>query len=286
MKRVGVFIAVFAIFILAGHLNAVQCSDGTESFGCSAKQPGYVCLPGGSAYTLQNVMADPCPLGDKECASYRSKCACENYPGYTLKDGACVKATCDYNGKTYNDGACVDGQKPKRCSVGQIVDDSNHCGCPEGKTPADNGQTCTLIPNSCRYGTKPCAANQVCKYVEENPKDEGQCELKQGCAPGIGTVKCTSLQYCDTSSDPNGKCITKDGCKYSNPACTGGKVCDQASNTCVDAAVSGVGTIDAPAASADTPLANAIPSNLSCCCAPAAGLAGLAGFAILRRKKK
>ena len=281
IMSVFLVLAIFCMAVSATTIYNSECSDGTKYWQCSQTQPGYACLPDSSALdgvSLQNDVVNK--IVQKTDGSGEAKCSCSNFAGYIEKNGECVKTTCDYNGQTFKDGQCVNDD-PKRCSGGQIVNDASHCGCPVGQSVADDGKTCTLS-TGCRWNNPPCSPNQECKYVESNAKDEGHCALKQGCAASIGTVTCTSMQYCDTTTDSNGVCKTKEGCKYSNPACSSDKICDQSTNTCVDKLeVNNADSLQTP----DTPTAGAIGSDLSCCCAPAVGIVSLAGLAVFRKRE-
>jgi len=277
MNKIGIMVFLLAVFAFAGMANAATCSDGTQAWACVDSQPGYVCMPGTSIYTPQNVMGDNCPLAQKVCEEYRVKCACEKY-GMVEVDGECKKTTCTENGKTYNDGQCMTA--PKRCSLGEAVDAASSCGCPAGKTPAADGKTC-VTASGCRWSNPACSASEECKFIDTNPKDEGHCVAKQGCA--YGTVRCTSIQSCDTTTNKDGVCKTKDGCKYSNPACSSDKMCDQATNTCVSKDVGKVDTIDNKT---ETPTAGALFGDLSCCCMPAVGIVGLAGLVVVRKREE
>ncbi len=271
--------AMFALGFVHIGFSANECGNGINAYSCVPEKPGYVCLPGSSSYTAQNVMGSNCPLADKVCDTYRAKCGCDKYTGYVEKNGECVKTTCTYNSNTYNDGQCISSNAPKRCVSGQVVDDSNHCGCPAGKTSATDGKTCTTA-QGCRWNNPSCSASQECKYEESNSKDEGHCVDKKGCASHIGTVTCTSLQYCDTSSNPDGVCVKKEGCKYSNPACSNEQTCDVSTNTCVTKSSGGLETIDTPTAGAN------VSDGMSCCCAPTLGIVGLAGFVVFAKRRK
>ena len=283
-RIVGIFFvcAIFAFGFLNVGFAANECGSGVNAYACVTDKPGYVCLPGSSSYTAQNVMGSNCPLADTVCKTYQTKCGCDKYTGYVEKNGVCVKTTCTYNGNTYNDGQCIQSSAPKRCVSGEVIDDSKYCGCPVGKTLATDGKTCTTA-QGCRWNNPSCSVSQECKYEESNSKDEGHCVSKMGCASNIGTVKCTSMQYCDTSSNSDGVCVTKQGCKYSNPACSSGQICDTVSNTCVAKTTGSLDVIDA----VDTPTAGASTSDgLSCCCAPTLGIVALAGFALVAKRRE
>ncbi|MFA5108389.1 MAG: hypothetical protein WC492_02550 [Candidatus Micrarchaeia archaeon] len=261
-----------------------KCSDGTGYWQCSQTQPGYACLPDSASATglsLQNDVANKLVQDSK---TGMSKCACANFAGYAEVDGACVKTTCVDGSKTLQAGECS-STKPKRCTSGSLVDDPTACGCPEGKKASSDGKSCE-VREGCRWGTSPCEKGYNCSYVESNTKDDGHCVAKKGCSayiPSEGKITCTSMQECDSSTNPDGVCITKQGCKYSNPACGTGKVCDMLSNTCESSDVVSATTIKT------TKTANSAvsdSSNLSCCCLPTAGIVGLAGIAIARRKKE
>ncbi|MEM4137761.1 MAG: hypothetical protein QXF48_03770 [Candidatus Anstonellaceae archaeon] len=260
------------------------CEDGTKYWQCSKTKPGYACLPdyssGSSQLKLQNDLQTKLV---KDIKTGAHLCACENFPGYVEKNGECVKSSCQYKGVEFPNGKCLD-EKPKRCVDGSIVDDPLNCGCPIGKEISPDKKSCQNKVG-CRWGTVICQTGYKCEYVESDPNDDGKCIALSGCAPIIPPekrVSCTSLEYCDTSVDPKGVCVTKKGCQYSNPPCAEGEICDKESGVCKKA------NLVLPPSSGSSNSSNQKGfsfSNLSCCCLPTAGFMAII-FLSLRNKNK
>jgi len=83
--------------VFGANLWEQKCSDGTAYMQCSSTQPGQMCVPSGNMLVLQNVIGEKYPsdypkssLAGKPTEN-AVKCACDNYAGYTEKDGACVE---------------------------------------------------------------------------------------------------------------------------------------------------------------------------------------------------
>ncbi|MCX8163138.1 MAG: hypothetical protein N3D10_01130 [Candidatus Micrarchaeota archaeon] len=292
MKKI--FFLLFALFLVQSvfcadlsDLYTKTCPDGTKYWQCSKTKPGYACLPdyskGGSELKLQN------DLQTKLVKDYKTGahlCACENFPGYTEKDGECVKINCDYQGKEILNGACLE-EKPKRCVLGSIVDDPLSCGCPQGKEISPDKKSCQSKVG-CRWGTLICQAGYNCEYVESNPADDGKCVAQSGCSsiiPPEKRISCTSLEECDTSTDPKGICVPKKGCQYLNPPCPAGEVCDKKTGICIKPQ-SNLFNSPSTTSNSTKEKGNSPLSNLSCCCLPSAGFLALLFFSWKNKNNK
>ncbi len=267
-------VAMAAPLLYAGEitLDVSPCSDGTAYGACSQTQPGMVCWTGDNGHVLVSAL-DPNGL-----TAFKDKCACSKFPGYIESAShQCVKTTCTYNGASVNDQQCA-ADKPKRCVQGSIVDDANACGCPVGQQMKSNNVGCEVVAGSCRWKTLTCSPSQECKFVEADKTDKGTCTPKQGCA--YGTVTCTSMQTCDTSTNPNGVCTTKPGCQYLNPPCAKGQTCNPVSGVCETGSSSGTTQIlpNQPSSNTANATTTGGSSPLSCCCLPTVGGVGLVGL--------
>jgi hypothetical protein len=262
------------------------CEDGTKYWDCSQTKPGYACLPDPSSPNGVSLKNDLATKFVKDTKTKAHKCACENFPGYFEKDGECVKSTCVYNSNTYQNGQCLP-EKPKRCSLGSIIDDPSSCGCPIGKELSSDKSTC-ITKTGCRWGTVICKPGYNCSFIESDPNDDGKCEPLSGCADFIPVekrIKCTSLEFCDTSSVATGVCVPKKGCQYLNPPCEKGEVCNKQTGMCEQPSLSNLGGL-----SSSTNTNNSIASvsvgksSIKCCCLPTFGFILLAGLILLKPK--
>ncbi|MCL6089318.1 MAG: hypothetical protein M1530_04130 [Candidatus Marsarchaeota archaeon] len=279
---IGLLALVFMTGIAAAASTA-PCSDGTPYGKCSNLTPGWRCWIGDNGNVLMNAFAPGMP------ASWRTECACSNFPGYVEVTGACVKNTCtDSNGATLANWQCG-AVKPQQCVWGSLISNSSYCGCPAGQKADNSGKNCGDIVG-CRWngtGHLTCPPSQECKWNPADNADGGTCTPKQGCAynnpPGN-----TLTEDCITTSNANGVCKTKAGCQYNNPACGSGTTCNQVTGNCDKNALDIVPVIPASNAT-NTTGTTGIPGGFSCCCLPAAGataMVGLASYQHFRKKEE
>ncbi|MFN3910036.1 MAG: hypothetical protein ACK4J0_02270 [Candidatus Anstonellaceae archaeon] len=294
MKKNMFFVVFFLLSSLILNINLIfstevlnlyteKCSDGTAYWQCSQTKPGYGCLPDSSSSNGVSLQNDLQTKLIKDSKTGQHKCACQNFPGYTEQNGECVKTTCEYNGKTIENGKCLD-DKPKRCVSGSIVDDPSSCGCPIGKEVSPDKKTCQSKVG-CRWGTVVCNQGYKCEYLESNINDDGKCVGLSGCAdiiPQEKRIKCTSLEYCDTSSDPKGQCVQKKGCQYLNPPCSKEETCNTETGLCEKIQSNSLNLSSKSQTSSNQQKGF---STLQCCCLPAGGFVAISMLVFLRKKK-
>ena len=85
---------IIANSIFAAELYEMSCEDGTKYMKCSQYTPGFICAPtaAGDSLELQNIAGAVYPDGhpkEGESTKQAEECSCDNFDGFTLKDGRC-----------------------------------------------------------------------------------------------------------------------------------------------------------------------------------------------------